>query len=519
MLERLLSLLNTISTPKVLLIGDFMLDNYLYGNTERISPEAPVMVLNVTEREERPGGAGSVAVNLAALGAEVSCLGVVGNDSNGVRLREMLSELKGIDTKGLLSVEGRPTTFKQRVIGLTQHRHRQQLVRIDEECSVAIDSDVQNELMGLFERLLDACDVVCLEDYNKGVLCDSFCQEIIQRARACDKGVLIDAAMISDYSRYKGAWLVKPNRSELALVTGIDACDEESFGRAARQLSQSYDIENIVVTLDKQGACVYCRDANMANEQPCVEMVPTRPRSVYDGTGAGDMFLSALVLLAGNGPWTQDCGGATISEMVHVANVAGGLEVERFGCVGITREEVVADIISQSRPLAGKLRSLKALVSELQWHRQHDMKIVFTNGCFDLLHPGHIGLLSAAKAQGDVLVVAINSDRSVRNIKGPKRPILKEQDRAALLSALEAVDYVIIFDSPDPLELIEAVSPDVLVKGSDWTGAVVGQDWVESHGGKVVLVELSKGFSTTGIIEQVIDKNSKQSSESVVSNE
>ena len=442
----------------------------------------------------------------------MACLGVIGDDANGIRLSRML-DAAGIDVQGLIAVPDRPTTSKQRVIGLAQHRHRQQLMRIDEECNLDISSAVQEELLKYVDEFLDEYDVVCLEDYNKGVLCSPFCQAIIERARRQNKPVLVDPAMIKDYSRYNGAYLVKPNRRELGLATGTDVNDNADWTEAAQELVTSLDLDNLVVTLDKQGAYLCQRNG----EGPLTAgYVLTRARNVYDVTGAGDMVLAMLALLAG--ALSRGDIDATVTEMVQLANVAGGLEVERFGAVGITRDEIVAELSREHRAQCGKLLPLDALLEELNWHRQRGLKIVFTNGCFDLLHPGHIGLLTLAKQEGDILVVAINSDASVRANKGPQRPILKQQDRAALLSALEVVDYVVIFDAPDPLELIKAIGPDILVKGTDWAGAVVGQDYVEAHGGKVALVPISKGFSTTNIIEQVITKVGS-SSKAVVSDE
>jgi len=509
MYERLLKLLNDVGSPRVLLVGDFMLDNYLYGNTDRISPEAPVVVMNVVQREERAGGAGSVAVDMACLGVEVACLGIVGQDSNGQRLRQILEDMGGIRVDGLPAVEERPTTSKQRIIGLAQHRHRQQLMRIDEENNTAISMETMDDLKAKLEPLLDWCQVVCLEDYNKGVLCDSFCREIIVRAKEKKKRVIIDPASISDYSRYEGAWLIKPNRREISRATGIQIEGESTWREAASELCRKFNIDNVVITLDKQGAYLYQNNKFAENTEKkdgdTGELIPTRERSVYDVTGAGDMVLSVLGLLIG-GEYKK-VESPSLREAVALANVAGGLEVERFGSVGISREEIALELARERRGKTGKFRSLEALLQELQWHRQQKMKIVFTNGCFDILHPGHIHLLSFAKEQGDILIVAINSDESVRKLKGPQRPIIKQQDRAALLSALESVDYVLIFDEPDPGGLIEKITPDVLIKGSDWTGQVVGQDWVEEHGGKVVLMPLVEGRSTTDIIERVIEKH------------
>jgi len=481
-----------------------MLDKYLYGDTDRISPEAPVMVLNVTHREQRPGGAGSVAVDLSSLGAEILCAGVMGDDENGRNLRTTLAALRGVNVEGFVIDGDRPTTCKERVIGLAQHRHRQQLMRIDEESAAAISEPVRKELMKHLLRGLDWCDVVCLEDYNKGMLDGPMCQSIIRQAQTRGKHVLIDPAAVSDYSPYRGAWMIKPNRRELSLATGVKMGGEATWLKAAGQLADQFEIEHVVVTLDKQGSYVYSR------KEKSGELVPTRVRDVYDVTGAGDMVLAMLGLLEG----ARSAGTiqANLREIVCLANVAGGLEVERFGSEGIEREEILAELAQERHIQTGKLRRAEELFQELSWHRKQKKKIVFTNGCFDILHPGHIRLLSFAKEQGDILVVAINSDASVRGLKGPTRPILTQQNRAALLSALEAVDYIVIFDTPDPLWLIEKISPEVLIKGSDWQGAVVGQEWVERHGGEVKLMPLEKGLSTTNIIAKVLEANANSPS-------
>ena len=504
MYERLLSILNGVASTKVLVVGDFMIDEYTYGDMDRISPEAPVPIIKVTERQERPGGAGSVAVDLAALQAEVSCVGVVGDDINGRRLKQMLGDLQGVNAEGLINADDRCTTGKQRIIGLAQHRHRQQLMRIDSESAEPIGRELQAKLLKHIDGLAHWCDVVCLEDYGKGVLCAAFCQQVIAAAKRNGKRTIIDPAMLDDYGRYAGAWLIKPNRRELSLATGVAVDGAESWRQAAAKLAQEHDIDNVVVTLDKQGSYLYQHKPEQG-AQALAELIPTRPRNVYDVTGAGDIVLAMMALLLG-GSYEQ-IAQPSLGEVVCLANVAGGLEVERFGSVGISRNEIAAELVRERRAKTGKLRSVEALLRELQWHRQQRLKVVFTNGCFDILHPGHINLLSFAKEQGDVLVVAMNSDRSVRQLKGPTRPILKEHDRAALLSALEPVDYIVIFDEETPLGLIEQVRPEVLVKGTDWTGKVVGQDWVEQHGGKVVLAPLTAGRSTTGIIQQVIEQN------------
>ncbi|MBI9017832.1 MAG: D-glycero-beta-D-manno-heptose 1-phosphate adenylyltransferase [Phycisphaerae bacterium] len=498
MSERLIEIMENAGASRVLLVGDFMLDNYLFGNIDRISPEAPVPVMNVTGRQCTPGGAGSVAADLSALNCQVQCLGVVGSDAIGAELTEMLTELAGVNVDGFVVDPKRPTTSKQRVVGLAQHRHRQQLMRIDDECSNDISIAVRAELKEKFVELLSWCDVVCLEDYNKGVLCVDFAQSIIELANAAGKKVVVDPASTNQYERYNGTWLVKPNRRELGIATDITIENEQSAKEACVKLTQMYEIDNVVVTLDKSGAYYYCAAKQEGR------LVPTRPRSVYDVTGAGDMVLATLGMLIGGS--YGDVDKPDMNEIVQLANVAGGLEVERFGCVGITRSEIITELSQQTVGHNGKLRESATLCQELDWHRQQGKKIVFSNGCFDILHPGHVTLLDFCKKQGDILIVGLNSDSSVQALKGPKRPILNQQSRATMLGALEMVDYVVIFNEETPKEIIEMITPDVLIKGTDWTGDVVGQDWVESHGGKVVLMPLVEGVSTTNIVDEIVNK-------------
>jgi len=496
MYNRLLELINNVGAPKILLIGDFMLDRYLYGFTDRISPEAPVMVLNVSEREVKAGGCGSVAVDLSTLGCEVTCVGMVGDDLVGRELKDILNNLEGVNGDGIITVDDRPTTSKERIIGLAQHRHQQQLMRIDEESCLPVSAKDQAKFVSFIKKAINDCDVVCLEDYNKGMLKGNFCTTIIDIANASGKHVLVDPAAIQDYSRYQGCWMIKPNRREVAMATGIEIEGDTSCQRAAKKLASTLSIENVVVTLDKQGAYLY----NKTKESG--ELIPTRVRDVYDVTGAGDMVLATLGMLAG-GKYSA-VAAPTGSEIVAVANIAGGLEVERYGCVGISRDEIVAELIREGKIETGKLRTLPALLEELKLHRRQDKKIVFTNGCFDILHSGHTTLINFAKAAGDLLIMGINSDASVSRLKGENRPINSDHDRAVLLSALEAVDYVIVFEEDTPQRLIESIIPDILIKGSDWTGNVVGQECVEAAGGKVVLMPLVEGKSTTATIEQVI---------------
>jgi D-beta-D-heptose 7-phosphate kinase/D-beta-D-heptose 1-phosphate adenosyltransferase len=487
MYENLLNAVAKLGSPKVLLVGDFMLDVYIYGDAERISPEAPVPVLKVTKTDYSCGGAGLVAANLCALGGVPLCAGVIGNDANGEKLKGLLKAM-GADISGLIAVSDRPTTTKQRLIGLAQHRHQQQLFRMDSESTEPLTERQYARLVEIFEGKLRQADIICLQDYNKGVLAEAFCKKAIRLAAKARKKVLIDPSPVSNYSKYAGATLITPNRYETGMGVGFEIKTIEDAARAARQLVRKLDLESIVITLDKEGAYLKSPDFD--------EHIPTRPRSIYDVTGAGDTVLATLALAL--------AAGCDYKAAVQLSNIASGIKVEKFGGATVTVDEVVTEIAYLNRGSEGKIRSVDSLLAELAWRRKQNQRIVFTNGCFDVIHRGHIEFLKFCKHQGDVVVVGLNSDESVKTIKGPDRPIHNQVDRATVLGAMESVDCITIFDEPDPLKLIEKVKPDVLVKGKDWKEkGVVGAEFVRSYGGKVVLAPLVEGKSSTLVIEKI----------------
>ncbi|MFQ5806651.1 MAG: PfkB family carbohydrate kinase [Phycisphaerae bacterium] len=487
-MSELIDIVERFAGRQVLLVGDFMLDRYVFGDAERISPEAPVPVLRVRERQDRVGGAGSVALNVLALGAQVRCFGLLGKDPFGDRVERFLAEA-GADTHGLVRVDDRPTITKTRLVGLAEHRHRQQILRVDDEIVRAPTAlDAASLVAAVQAALLDAA-VVCLEDYAKGLLSSHVCAEIIATAREHSKPVLVDPARSGEWEKYRGATLLTPNRAELELGVGRALTDEE-LDPAAAGLVERLELDALIVTLGRDGARLVRRDGS-------VQRFPTKPRAVYDNTGAGDAVLATVAVAV--------AAGAAFEQAVPLANIAGGLEVSKFGCVPIPREEVVNELQRGHGGGQGKIRPVTELAAELNARRQRGETVVFTNGCFDLLHPGHLELLEQAKARGSLLVVGLNSDASVRaQSKGTGRPIRNEQDRARILAALEAVDYLVLFDEPDPGRLIEQIAPDVLVKGSDWAGkGVIGREFVESRGGRVELIELLEGYSTTGELDRI----------------
>ncbi len=487
MYENLLKTVTNLGSPTVLVVGDFMLDVYIYGDAMRISPEAPVPVLKVTKMEYCCGGAGSVAADIAALGAIPFCLGVIGDDPNSEILKQKLTEI-GADISSLHTVSNRPTISKQRLIGLAQHIHRQQLIRMDYEPTGPLADEVNEAILQTYKDKLASADIVCLQDYDKGLLSPAVCQEMIQLARQADKKVIVDPSLTSDYSKYLGATVITPNRKETSAAVGFEITNAETAAKAAEELARSLKLDALVITLDKEGAYLRTEDIN--------QIIPTRGRSVYDVTGAGDMVLATLAITL--------AAGCDYETAVQLSNIAGGIEVEKFGTATVTIEEIANEIVNQKRGTSGKVRSIEVLLDELTWHRKGKKTIVFTNGCFDVIHKGHIEYLEFCKSQGDVVVVGLNSDSSVKIIKGPARPINNQHDRAVVLAALEMVDYITLFDEPDPLNLIKKVKPDVLVKGEDWAEkGVVGREFVESLGGKVVLAPLVQGKSSTETIEKM----------------
>jgi D-beta-D-heptose 7-phosphate kinase / D-beta-D-heptose 1-phosphate adenosyltransferase len=487
---RLIELVERLPRARVVLVGDLMLDRYLYGNAERLSPEAPVPVLHYQREELRLGGAGGVAANLATLGADVRVVGVVGQDDAGKHVREHLTYC-GASTESLVETADRPTVSKVRLVGLAQHRHPQQMMRIDFEEHGPLTAELAQRIVDRIEAELPKADLLLLEDYNKGVLAPEVCRQVIASAKRRGVPVLIDPANIPDYARYAGATALKLNRIETARAAGMPVNNPEQYDAAATLLLDKLALEAVVITLDKSGAYLATRDGER-------RWLKTRARQVYDVTGAGDMVLAMLAMAR--------AAGATWVEAVSLANVAGGLEVEKFGSVPITREEIIQELLSEVREHLGKERTLAQLVPELQRHRATGKRIVFTNGCFDVMHLGHAKYFQFAKQQGDLLVVGVNTDSSISRLKGPKRPVTPETDRVGLLEEMQSIDYLVRFDEDTPMKLIETIRPDVLVKGADYRKEqVVGWEFVESYGGKIALAPLVDGKSTSAVIQKILE--------------
>jgi D-beta-D-heptose 7-phosphate kinase/D-beta-D-heptose 1-phosphate adenosyltransferase len=488
MSDELIALLQQPLRPRLLLVGDIILDRYLWGSVERVSPEAPIPLLRVDQCETRLGGAGSVASMLAALGAEVRLCAVVGDDGEGATVRALLREI-GVGDQWLLTVNERPTTVKERLLGRAQSRHPQQMLRVDYEENRPLSTSQSQQLWELAAAAMPQVDLVLVSDYNKGVCTNESLQALISHASRSGRNVIADPIRAADYRRYAGCHGITPNRFEASLASSLPIENPQDGLTAARRLAE-LGIENVVVTLDRDGMAWAARDGASG-------IFPVRPRQVYDITGAGDMVLSVIGFCI--------AAGLDFPQAIELANLAGGLEVEKLGAVPISRDELLAELSTGYRSSRQKILSLEHLLPELDRRRRAGQKIVMTNGCFDLLHPGHIATLEDARALGDCLVVGVNSDRSVAELKGPGRPILDQASRAQMLAALGCVDYVTIFDDASVAGLVARIKPAILSKSAAYAAhEVVGADIVLAYGGEVRLTPVRGSFSTTNLIQKIV---------------
>ncbi|DAB34858.1 MAG TPA: bifunctional heptose 7-phosphate kinase/heptose 1-phosphate adenyltransferase [Sulfurospirillum sp. UBA12182] len=464
--------------PNILVIGDLMLDHYLWGKCERISPEAPVQVVDVQRETTVLGGAGNIVNNLVSLGANVTVLSVIGDDSNGKELSFMLQSL-GVDANALVHQSGRKTSKKSRVIA-----SHQQVVRYDSESKDDITIESQSALLKACEAWIEGIDAILLSDYGKGVFTKAFTCKVIELAKRYQKPILVDPKG-DDYSKYKGATLITPNKKEASVATKISIVDDSSLHSAGTLLRNELSLEYAIITLSEEGIALFGEK---------FEKFPTVAREVYDVTGAGDTVLASL-------GYALSC-GLSIQEAVMFANEAAAVVVGKLGSATVTLDEVDAYVHSlRGGTSESKIKTKKQIVELLK--NLKNQKIVFTNGCFDILHVGHVKYLEVAKSFGDVLIVGLNSDESIKRLKGESRPINPLEDRAYILASLESISYVVPFEEDTPYELISAILPDVLVKGADYEGKeVVGSDIAK----EVRLVEFVEGKSTTKIIERVQQK-------------
>ena len=462
-----------------LVIGDLMLDRYLWGKVERVSPEAPVPVVLLDKENCRPGGAANVAANLAGLGLQCRLLGCIGSDDAGRQLVDAVSQT-GVGTQAIVQLAARPTITKTRIVG-----GHQQMLRVDRESNAGFAAEELQQLEHAVQLSMAAMPaIVVLSDYNKGVLHPAVCQQVIRLAREAGIPVLVDPKG-RDYSKYRGATALTPNRRETAdACGGID--DIDALLDAADRLRSQLGLEFMAVTRSEEGISLI--------EQGHRLQIPAMAKQVFDVSGAGDTVIATLA--AGM------VAGLSHYDALHLANLAAGIVVGKVGTVAITTEELLGELANEEvREQADKVCELDRLLARVAGWKAAGKTVVFTNGCFDLLHSGHVTYLEQARKLGHKLIVGLNTDRSVSALKGPSRPVIHEADRARVLAALEAVDAVILFDEDTPLQLIDRIRPQVLVKGSDYAeDEVVGGAQVKSWGGRVALVDIVPGRSTSNII-------------------
>lgn len=460
---------------RLLVLGDLILDRYLFGEVSRVSPEAPVPVLREEEGRERLGGAGNVLANLWGLGAEARGVGVAGTDPEGERLAALLG-----DRGEVVRDPSRPTTVKTRAVA-----RGQQILRVDREGTHPLAGGIEAAVCSLVSREARGCQGIVISDYRKGVCTPRILKMVIDIARSEGIPTVVDPKG-SDFSRYRGAEILTPNLAEAESALGVSFQDEAAFAKAAVELVEAYDLETLVVTRGADGISTYGRGGAKTH-------IPARGRAVYDVTGAGDTVAAAITLARAR--------GVSLPEAVAFANLAAGVVVGKVGAVPVTREEILSVLGGGG---GGKVLAPDELSRVLQERRARGERIVFTNGCFDILHVGHVRLMRFSRSLGECLVVGLNTDRSIRRGKGKERPVLAEAERAELVAGLDAVDYVTLFDEEIPERLIRQVRPDILVKGADYEGeVVVGREFVESYGGEVVLAPMVDGVSTTAIIERI----------------
>ncbi len=483
-----MSVIDHFERVRVLCVGDVMLDRFVMGAARRISPESPVPVLSVTGSTTIAGGSANVARNIASLGGRCTLVGVIGTDACGAELKRILNETAGVTT-AFVEVAQRPTTEKIRFVAQGQH-----MLRSDSEDSSPVLPDVEEELVAQIAAALPEHDVVVLSDYAKGVLTAGVIRRVVELASRRGAPVIVDPKS-SDLARYDGASVVTPNLHETYLATGIQGDDDASVVAAARKVLDNTNIGAVLVTRSEKGMTLVQRTADTVH-------IPTAAREVADVVGAGDTVIAALSLVVGS--------GGDLQEAAYIANAAAGVVVAKRGTATVSRDELLAELdrqsVTEGNPSAVKVVSRKDAAAQVEAWQRHGLAVGFTNGCFDIVHVGHVGIIEFSRAHCDRLVVAVNSDASVKRLKGPTRPVNGETDRAQVIAALGAVDLVVVFDEDTPKELIEELQPDVLVKGADYqVSEIVGADSVLARGGRVLRFELVPGRSTTKVISRMTD--------------
>ncbi len=463
--------------PHILVVGDLMIDHYLWGNSDRISPEAPVQIVDVSHESRSLGGAGNVVNNLKALGARVDVCSAIGDDENGVELTQMLRAID-VEIGMLVEESGRKTSKKSRVIASNQ-----QILRYDKESKESIGDETSSKMFTLICKDIESYDVVVLSDYGKGVLSTKLCQEIIALCNSHNIKVIVDPKG-KEYKKYSGAYLLTPNKKEAIEASGIDIDSDDDLKRALLWLKEMCDLSCSMITLSEDGIAIY---------DDRVKRFATQAQEVYDVTGAGDTVIASMAYALGKGSNIDNC--------AKFANLAAGVVVAKIGSATASFSEIeeYEASLHQSDSTA-HIKSFEEIEKIVKYSRDRNRKIVFTNGCFDILHVGHVKYLQEAKSFGDMLIVGLNSDESVKKLKGESRPINRQADRAYILAALESVDFVVCFSDNTPIKLIEMIRPDILVKGGDYAGKdIVGSN----HSGETRLVKFVEGKSTTSLIQTI----------------
>ncbi len=475
-------LIGRMHDARVLCVGDVMLDRFVIGAVNRVSPEAPIPVLEVKDEAAMIGGAGNVVRNVVAFGASATLVSIVGDDAAGDELSALLAATSGA-TARLLRVKGRRTTIKTRFM-----TGGQQLLRADYEAESPLTDEVREKLFALASEALTDCGAIVLSDYGKGVLDSDLIRDLIALARNAGKPVIVDPKG-TDYGIYRGATLLTPNRNELREASGMSVDGDESIVIASRHIMAKCGVEGVLATRSEEGMTLVEEDA--------VNHLPARSRAVFDVSGAGDTVAAAMT--------TGLALGASSSVAANFANVAAGVAVGKVGTAAAYASEIIAAMHEAEFSTGeAKISTSASARDRVEGWRRQGRRIGFTNGCFDLLHPGHISLLNQARGACDFLIVGLNSDESVRRLKGENRPAQTESGRASVLASLAAVDMVVIFAEDTPLEVINTLRPDILVKGQDYAVEdVVGAKEVQSWGGTVVLAEILDGHSTTETLRRM----------------
>ena len=477
-----------------------MVDRTVYGEAKRISPEAPTPVILAQQTREQIGGAGNVVRNVDSLGGKVWCAAVAGDDATGEILEQQLRSVRSCQSLRVVRESGRKTTLKTRVVAVRGGRHAglgespgyQQVLRVDEETAMAISRETATQILDFAAAAIGEVQGMVISDYAKGSLPPLLLEQLVRLARVAGKPVFVDPKD-RDWSRYRGASVLTPNALEAAAALGIANSTSErlwdsAWEQAAHDQLNKLDLNALLITRGPEGVSLVDHEG--------FHHFPTSAREVFDVTGAGDTLLAAFSLAA--------CSGSNYQEAAQFGNLAAGVAVGKAGAAAVYPFEVEREFDLRHFSSEAKLRNREEMADIADRLRRENKKIVFTNGCFDLLHAGHIYLLREAKKLGDVMVVGLNSDASIKRLKGDGRPIVPAEERAYSLTALDSVDYLVIFEEPDPMDLLRRIRPDVLVKGDDYVEAdVVGSDFLKSYGGVTRLIPIRQGISTSRLVEKI----------------